>query len=359
LYLYGYLQQIRSSRRLESECRRNVELMWLLGRLCPDHKSIAEFRRMHRQAVTQAGAELVKFARSVGLIRGEWIAIDGSKFRAVSSASSVQERAAVERYLESLETADREDEPVVENSAVAAALEKLRRHTEPEAGFMKTRQGLLPAYNVQTAVDAEHGLIVAQQVLAEANDTRSLLPMAEAAQQAVGQASAPIHVVADAGYSNGEQAAACESKGILPHVPAHRGVNARGNGKLFDRTAFQYQEESNTMLCPAGHRLHSDGRNGRAIVYLGRAEVCGACALKPQCTVSRRRIVHRHVHEDALQRMQQRAILKYAIFGHPRFLLRGLEGTRVEMSLAVMAYNFKRMLKLMGGAALKTALATL
>jgi transposase len=376
LYLYGYLQQIRSSRRLESECRRNVELMWLLKRLCPDHKSIAEFRRMHRQAVTQASAELVQFARSVGLIRGEWIAIDGSKFRAVSSVSSVQERAAVERYLESLESADREDEPSMENSAVAAALEKLRRHAEPEAGFMKTTQGMLPAYNVQTAVDAEHGLIVAQQVLDEASDNRSLLPMAEAAQQAVGRPSAPIHVVADAGYSNGEQAAACESKGILPHVPAKRGVNARGNGKLFDRTAFQYQEQSNTMLCPAGHTLRSDGRNGRAIVYLGRAEVCGACALKPQCTVSPRRIVHRHVHEDALQRMQQRAtpaamqlrrrtvehpfaILKYAIFGHPRFLLRGLDGTRAEMSLAVMAYNFKRMLNLMGGAALKTALATL
>jgi transposase len=142
LYLYGYLQQIRSSRRLESECRRNVELMWLLGRLCPDHKSIAEFRRMHRHAVTQGGAELVKFARSAGLIRGEWIAIDGSKFRAVSSVSSVHERAAVERYLESLETADREDELIVENSAVAAALEKLRRHPEPEAGFMKTTQGM-------------------------------------------------------------------------------------------------------------------------------------------------------------------------------------------------------------------------
>jgi transposase len=374
LYLYGYLQQIRSSRRLESECRRNVELMWLLRRLCPDHKSIAEFRRVHRQAVTQTGGELVKFARSVGLIRGEWIAIDGSKFRAVSSVSSVQERAAVERYLESLENADREDEPVVENSAVAAALEKLRSHPEPEAGFMKTTQGMLPAYNVQTAVDAEHGLIVAQQVTGEANDTRSLLPMAEAAHQAVGQPSAPIHVLADAGYSNGEQAAACESKGILPHVPAHRGVNTQGGGKLFDRTAFQYQEQSNTMLCPAGHSLRSDGRNGRAIVYLGRAEVCGACALKPQCTVSPRRIVRRHVHEGALQRMQQRAtpaamqlrrrtvehpfaILKYAIFGHPRFLLRGLEGTRAEISLAVMAYNLKRMLKLMGGAALRTALA--
>ena len=318
----------------------------------------------------------MKIARSVGLIRGEWIAIDGSKFRAVSSVSSVHERAAVERYLESLENADREDEPVVENSAVAAALEKLRSHREPEAGFMKTKQGMLPAYNVQTAVDAEHGLIVAQQVSEEPNDTRSLLPMAEAAQQAVGQPAAPIHVVADAGYSNGEQAAACESKGILPHVPAQRGVNTQGGGKLFDRTAFQYQEQSNPMLCPAGHTLRSDGRNKRALVYLARPEVWGACALKPQCTLSSRRTVRRHVHEEALQRMQQRAtpaamqlrrrtvehpfaILKYTIFGHPRFLLRGLEGTRAEMSLAVMAYNFKRMLKLMGAAAWRTALATL
>src|SRR5512141_1974346 len=106
LYLYGYLQQIRSSRRLESECQRNVELMWLLGRLVPDHKSIAEFRRMHRAAVTEAAAELVRFARSVGLVRGEWVAIDGSKFRAVSSANSVHERKAAERYLDQLEHAD-------------------------------------------------------------------------------------------------------------------------------------------------------------------------------------------------------------------------------------------------------------
>jgi transposase len=331
---------------------------------------------MHSQAITQAGAELVKLAHSVGLIRGEWIAIDGSKFRAVSSVSSVHERAAVERYLESLETADRENEPIVENSAVAAALEKLRRHPEPEAGFMKTAQGMVPAYNVQTAVDAEHGLIVAQQVSDAPSDNRSLLPMAEAARQALGEPASPMHVVADAGYSNGEQAAACEQQGILPHVPAKRGVNTRGDGKLFDRTAFHYQEQSNTMLCPAGHSLRSDGRNGRALVYLGRAEVCGACARKPQCTLSPRRMVHRHVHEGALQRMQQRAtpaamqlrrrtvehpfaILKYVIFGHPRFLLRGREGARAEMSLAVLAYNLKRMLRLMGGAALRAALATI
>ncbi len=159
---------------------------------------------------------------------------------------------------------------------------------------------------------------------------------------------------------------------MLPHVPAKRGVNARGR-TLFDRTAFRHQPLSNTMLCPAGHSLRSDGRNGRKLVYLGRPEVCGACALKPQCTTSRRRIVHRHVHEAVLQRMQQRAtpqamqlrrrtvehpfaILKYAIFGHPRFLLRGLEGAGSEIALAVLVYNLKRMLNLMGSTALKTTL---
>ena len=182
-----------------------------------------------------------------GLIRGEWIAIDGSKFRAVSSISSVHERVAVERYLESLETADREDEPRVENSAVAAALEKLRRHVEPEAGFMKTAQGMLPAYNVQTAVDAEHGLIVAQQVSDEPNDTRSLLPMAEAAQRALGEGRPLLKVVADAGYSNGEQAAACESKGILPHVPAHRGVNVQGGANCL--TAPRSATRNRTTPC--------------------------------------------------------------------------------------------------------------
>jgi transposase len=373
LYLYGYLQQIRSSRRLENECRRNVELMWLLRRLCPDHKSIAEFRRMHRDAVTHAGVELVQFARSVGLIRGEWVAIDGSKFRAASAVSSVEERKALERYLESMESVDTEDEPRVENSAVAAALEKLRQHAEPEAGFMKTGQGMLPAYNVQTAVDAQHGLIVVQQVTDEANDTRRLLPMAEAAKQAVGAAGVELHVLADAGYSNAEQAAACEKRGIVPHVAVHRGVNAQGNGKLFDRTAFRYQAQTNTMLCPAGHTLRSDGRSHNAIIYLGRPEVCGTCALKPECTLAPRRTVRRHVYEDVLQRMQQRAtsaamrlrgrtveypfaVLKYTIFGLPRFLLRGLSGARTEMSLAVMAYNLKRMLKIMGGVALRVAL---
>ena len=131
LYLYGYLNQIRSSRRLEAECRRNVELMWLLGRLYPDHKSIAEFRRMHRVAVTNAGAALVRFARSCGLIRGEWIVTDGSKFRAVTNGDSVRDRAALRSYLDSMEQADAEQQVTLDPSAVQVAVDKLRWHLEP------------------------------------------------------------------------------------------------------------------------------------------------------------------------------------------------------------------------------------
>jgi transposase len=220
LYLYGYLNQIRSSRRLETECRRNVELMWLLGRLYPDHKSIAEFRRMHREAVTAAGAELVRFARSCGLIRGERIAIDGSKFRAVASIVSARERVTLQRYLDSMDKADEEQQANIDPSAVQATQEKLKQHPEPEAGFMLMRQHILPAYNVQTAVDAEHALIVTHDVVLDAADSRCLQPMAEAAKRALGVDS--FRVVADAGYSNGEQAAHCEAAEMLPHVPVNR-----------------------------------------------------------------------------------------------------------------------------------------
>jgi transposase len=377
LYLYGYLQQIRSSRRLESECRRNIELMWLLGRLAPDHKTIAEFRRMHREGVTAAGAELVRLARSVGLVKGEWVAIDGSKFHTVSSERSVRERQALERYLEQLEQTDQQDEVVIDPGAVASALEKLRQHPEPEAGLMRTSRGLIPAYNVQAAVDAEHALIVAQQVTIQAGDNCSLQPMAEAAQVAVSGPAQSLNVVADAGYSNGEQAEACEAKGILPHVPASRGVNNQGDGTLFDRTEFTYQPESDTFLCPAGQTLARKqlSRKDRVVIYAGQPDVCGTCALKSQCTTSSRRLVTRHLHEEALQRMQKRATpeamqlrrtivehpfanLKYRIFGHPRFLLRGLRGAQTEISLAVAAYNLKRMLNIVGGRRLRTALTS-
>lgn len=376
LYLYGYLHQVRSSRRLESECRRNVEVMWLLGRLIPDYKSIAEFRRMHSQALTETGAELVRLARSVGLVRGEMVAVDGSKFQAVSSAKSVRERDAIKRYLEQLEAADAQEEVVIDASAVQAALEKLNSHPEPEARFMRMGNGHAPAYNVQTAVDAEHALIVAQQVSDEATDNRSLLPMAEAAKGAVGNPDA-LNVVADAGFSNGEQAEFCETQGILPHVPANRSINCHGDGTLFDRSQFQYDEKTDTFLCPAQQTLTRKQAltKKKSVLYAAEPEVCGRCPLKPRCTTTSRRHVQRHLHEGALQRMQQRATreimklrrsivehpfaaLKYHIFGHPRFLLRGLHGAQTEISLATTVYNLKRMLNVLGGNGLRAVLGS-
>lgn len=374
LYLYGYLHQLRSSRRLEAECLRNIEVMWLLGRLAPDHKSIAGFRKIHREAVTEAGAELIRFARSIGLVKGEWVAIDGSKFRAVSSSQSVHGRKELERYLERMEQADAEEEVEIDSAAVAAALEKLKLHPEPEARFMRTPAGKVPAYNVQTAVDAEHALIVAQQVSTEATDNRSLEPMAEAAQAAVSEPGQRLNVVADAGYSNGEQAERCESRGIVPHVPANRGVNNRGDGTLFQRSQFLYDEATDTFLCPAGQRLNRRQRKDRYIVYAAPPEVCGACPLKSRCTVGPRRLLKKHLQDGVLDRMQQRATaeamrlrrsiaehpfaaLKYQIFGHPRFLLRGVAGAQTEISLGVMAYNLKRMIKILGGSLLAAKLA--
>lgn len=364
LYLYGYLHQLRSSRRLEAECRRNVELMWLLGRLYPDHKSIAEFRRMHRDAVTAAGAELVRFARSCGLIRGEWIAIDGTKFRAVSSADSVRERQALSRYLDSMEKADEEQQASIDPTAVQAAMEKLKGHPEPEAGFMKVAGTIAPAYNVQTAVDAEHALIVTHAVTLDAADNRCLEPLAEAAKKALAPAG-DLNIVADTGYSNGEQASRCEANGLVPHVPAARSVNAGG---LLDRSAFTYVAASDCMICPEGKTLARKqlARKDRAIYYQAAASDCGGCPRKAGCTTAAQRMVTRHLHDDALNRMHQRATpdkmrlrrsvvehpfgtLKYRIFGHPRLLLRGLNGARTEIGLAIMAYNLKRMINLLGG----------
>jgi transposase len=376
LYLYGYLQQVRSSRRLEAECQRNVEVMWLLGRLQPDYKSIAEFRRMHSQAVSAAGTELVRCARSVGLVKGETVAVDGSKFRAVSSEPRVREREAMQRYLGQLDRADEQEEVVIDPSAVQVALEKLQNDPEPEARRMPIAKGFAPAYNVQLAVDAEYALIVAQQVREETGDNTHLQPMAEAAKQALGHPES-LQVVADAGYANGEQAQACEAQGIPPAVPVIRAVNNRGDGSFFDRSAFHYDEPSDTFCCPAKQTLRRKqvSRKDCAVVYAASPQVCGACALKHRCTGSCRRLVQRHLYEGALQRLQQRATpemmrlrrstvehpfasLKYRIFGHPRFLLRGRKGALTEISLAAMVYNLKRLVRVLGGTRLRVALAS-
>jgi transposase len=373
LYIYGYLNQIRSSRRLEAECRRNVELMWLIGRLYPDHKSIAEFRRLHRDAITAAGAELVRFARECGLIRGEWVAIDGSKFRAVASIDATRERMELQRYLDKIEKADKEQQVRIDPSAVKAAIEKLNQHPEPEANFMLVRQIALPAYNVQTAVDAEHAIIVAHSVTCDASDIRCLKPMADAAKEVL--KSDALKVVADAGYSNGEQIAQCEEAGITPFVPVMRTVNNQGDGTLFSRKDFRYDAETDSYICPGEKRLLRKHTNlkDRYTMYKASSADCGACPLKSRCTLASRRGLARHLYEDALKRMEQRltreamklrrqtvehpfATIKYRIFGHPRFLVRGLTGARSEIAIAAMAYNLKRITNVLGATRLTAQL---
>lgn len=277
-YLYGYLHQVRSSRRLERECQRNVEVMWLLNRLAPDHKTIAQFRRDNGGALKRAGAQFVRFCQGVGLVRGDWVAIDGSKFQAVAALQD--EHAAVVAMADAMEAQG-------QTHAVIA---------EPEARRMK---GHGPGYNVQTAVDGAHALIVVHAVTSDASDNRQLQPMAEAAREAL-QADT-LAVLADAGYSNGEQAAALEAQGIVPHVPANRSVNNQGDGALFDRSVFAYDASTDTMTCPAGERLTRKQihRKDKMVHYQATPEACGACPLESQCTTGHRRFVTRHFHEDA------------------------------------------------------------
>jgi transposase len=404
LYLYGYLHRVRSSRRLEAECGRNVEVMWLLDRLAPDHKTIAEFRRRNGAGLRGAGAAFVRFCREAGLVRGEWVAIDGSKFQAVASRKAVvtaealaREKARLEErmaaYLAALDAADAEEtEPAVDPVAVRRALELLRRDhaklaraeehlaqgnervtvTEPEARVMK---GHGPAYNVQTAVDAGHHLIIAQAVTDEATDNRSLAPMAEAASEALEKGA--FNVVADTGYSNGTQAAELEARGILPHAPANRATNNQGDGTLFDRSRFTYDAAADQYTCPAGKTLRRKqlDQKRQIVIYVAQPEDCAACPIKSACTTRRRRSVSRHVHDEALTRMNARATpeamrlrrstvehpfaaLKYAIFEKPRFLLRGLHGAGTEMALATLVYNIKRACNVMTMAALTQRLNT-
>ena len=291
----------------------------------------------------------------------------------MASVDSTRERLELQRYLESVKKADEEQQATIDQSAVQAAVERLKQHPEPEVGYMLVRQTALPAYNVQTAVDAEHALIVAHAVVLDASDIRCLKPMAEATKHALKLET--FKVVADAGYSNGEQAAQCEAVGMIPYVPVMRTVNNQGDGTLFGRADFRYEPESDTYICPGDKRLlrkHTNHKD-RYTMYKASAADCAACSLKSGCTQAPRRGLARHLYEDALNRMQERvtpeamrlrrctvehpfATIKYRIFGHPRLLMRGLTGARAEIGIATMAYNLKRITNVLGAAKLTTAL---
>lgn len=401
LYLYGYMNRIRSSRRLEHECRRNVEVMWLLGRLAPDFKTVADFRRRNGAAFVAVSRAFVKFCARAKLLGGELVAIDGSKFQAVSSkrrvvtARSLEEESRrldgrIAQYLESLDAADREEEPdeAVDAEAVAAALRELRsrkadcetaravlrelaqtQHVvgEGEARLMRTAHGQAVAYNVQSAVDALHGLIVHHEVTDAGSDNAQLEPMARKAQAVLG--SAVLSVVADAGYSNATQFAACEQAGITPYVPPNRASNSEGGGKLYPASSFAYEACSDSYRCPAGKVLTIKQLDRAQLrrVYAAREQDCAGCALKPRCTRATRRYIQRHWHEEAFERMAKRLAaapgmmarrrslaehpfgqIKCWVMGDARLLLKGMRGARTEMALAVLARNLRRVLNILG-----------
>ena len=397
LYIYGYTNQMRSSRRLEREAARNTELHWLIKRLKPSFKTIADFRRDHSDAIVEACRHFVLFCRGQSLVAGTTAVIDGTKIRAVASRKKVttpktlnERTAAVERkikaHLEAMDRADAEGASAPEDQVdVAGALEALKAQREAlqrkkreleaqglkqrvegetEARLMRTpNQGYQVSYNAQTAVAGEHKLIVAFDVTNEGNDHGLLHPMASLAKQALGVET--LTVVADAGYSNGEHAASCEQDGVTPIAPRPQIVNPKDEA-LFGRDAFAYDADSDSYRCPAWETMtrFKTSRTEGNTQYQTRA--CAGCPLKARCTKAARRTIVRDFHETQREAMNKRAQAEPAwmklrrcwaehpfgtmkwMMGAPRFLVRGLSKTRGELGLTVLAYNMKRVTKILG-----------
>ncbi len=402
LYLYGYLNQVQSSRRLEREARRNTELMWLLGKLAPDFKTIADFRRDNGEALRAACAAFVAICRQIGLLTGGVVAVDGSRFKAVNTRDKnytpaavrrriEQAEASIERYLQALDTADRQEgeEAELRGDRLKERLASLRRQvrelkimeaevaqapdrqislTDPDARAMATNgkgTGLV-GYNVQAAVDAEHHLIVAHEVTNQGYDRNQLANMALQAKSATGAEA--LTVLADRGYFSGEEILACEQANVTPLVPRPLTSSAKADGR-FGKQDFVYSPEADVYRCPAGEvlsRRMTTIENGQTLHRYWNLSSCRACALKPQCTPAKERRVTRWEHEAIIEAMQRRldrepramrvrrqtvehvfGTLK-AWMGATHFKTRRLNNVASEMSLQVLAYNLKRAIAVVG-----------
>ena len=409
IYIYGYLNRIQSSRRLEQETQRNIELMWLAGRLMPDFKTIANFRKDNGRAIRQVCRQFIVLCRQLNLFSQALVAIDGAKFKAVNnrdknftSAKMKRRMAAIdesiERYLSSMDTADRAEPEVAalkkgrlqdKIEALKQQMERLKAIetqmnaspdkqvslTDPDARSMKNREGGIVGYNVQTAVDAEHHLIVAHEVVTDGVDRDQLAPMAEQARQAIGTEA--LTVVADRGYFKSEQILECTKSGITPIVPKSLTSNNRAEGR-FDKQDFIYVAEDDEYRCPAGERAIRRFTTLEAGLTIHKywTSACPRCPIKAQCTTGDYRRITRWEHEAVLEAMQDRLDRQPEIMrvrrqtaehpfgtlklwmGASHFLTRTLKRVRTEMSLHVLAYNLKRVMRILGIGAMLTALAT-
>lgn len=402
LYLYGYLNRVPSSRRLEREAQRNFEVLWLTGRLAPDFKTIADFRRDNGPAIKATCRQFVLLCRRLDLFSDSLIAIDGSKFKAVNardrnySQSIIQRRmeqveASVARYLAALDTADRHDPgvPTAKVQRLREKLDRLReqmRHlremenvvavspdgqismTDPDARAMTTsgRGGTVVGYNVQAAVDTTQHLIVAHEVTNATSDRAQLAPMGQQAQEATGRRA--LNVLADRGYFSGRQIVACKKGGMMPYVPKPYTSGAKSKGR-FSKQDFVYLPEQDAYRCPAGQNMkwwfNRIDENGMTLRHYWTTK-CPECPIKAQCTPAKMRRVTRWEHEGVLDAMQKRLdqmpqamILRRQTVEHPfgtiktwmgatHFLTRTLKRVSTEMSLQVLAYNMKRVIAILG-----------
>ena len=401
LYIYGYLNRVQSSRRLERETQRNVELMWLLNRLTPDHKTIADFRKDQGLAIRGACREFVLLCRRLNLFGDAIVAIDGSKFKAVNNrdknftdrkleARIQQLEESIGRYLIELDRADR-DPALVPEARVTQLKEKLETVkaqmqrlndigeqmrnapdgqislTDPDARSMATsgRGTGMVGYNGQTAVDSKHHLIVAHEVTNVGHDHHQLASMANQAREAVGTEA--ITVVADRGYFTGEEIVDCEQSGIATLVPKPHTSGNKAKG-LFDKKDFRYIAEDDEYQCPAGQRaINRFTRVERGQTWTRYwSSACPRCPLKARCTDGEYRRIARSEYESILERVQDRldrtpnamrvrrqtvehtfGTLK-AWMGATHFLTKTLPKVKTEMSLHVLAYNLKRVMRILG-----------
>lgn len=405
IYIYGYLNRIRSSRRLEREAQRNVELMWLTERLAPDFKTIADFRKAIRQVCRQ----FVVLCRPLHLFAEAIVAIDGSKFKAVNNRDRNFTRAklkrrleqieeSIARYLGQLDSGDRSEaetaplkrerltekiatlkEPRQRLRELEGELEKTPDGpislTDPDARSMATsgRGSGMVGYNVQTAVDTQHHLIVAHEVTNVGHDREQRHTMAEQTREAM--ATKDLTVVADRGDYKGEEILACEAAGITTYWPKPQTSGNQAKG-LFRREDFRYVREADEYRCPAGECLIWRYRSVEDAKTLDTywSSACPRCALKSRCTPGAQRRIRRWEHEAVLERVQERldrepekrrrrrqtvehpfGTLK-AWMGDTHFLTRGLARVKTGMSLHVLAYNLKRVMNILGTAALMDAM---
>jgi transposase len=410
LYIYGYLNRVQSSRRLEREAGRNLEVMWLCGRLVPDHKTIADFRKDSGPAIRKVCAQFVTLCRQLGLLATASVAIDGSKFKAVNNrdrnftAAKMKRRMAqieesVARYLQQLDSADRQEPSealamrttrlkekiakLEEEMRRLEALDAERRETadqqisltDPDARSMATsgRGSGIVGYNVQAAVDTDHHLIVTHEVTNVGNDRAQLSPMAKQTKAVL--AVDELDVVVDRGYFNSEEILACERAGITVTLPKPMTSGSKAKGR-FVKADFRYLADEDTYICPAGERLTYRYTNEEKGLRLCRywTTACQDCAIKQLCTTGKERRVRRWEHEHVLEAAQRRldenpgamrqrretvehpfGTIK-ARMGATHFLMKRLKNVRTEMALSVLAYNLTRVMNIFGIAPLLKAM---